>query len=98
MAAVRRIVVDVLKPHSPPLVEFTKRVSETDGVAGASTSLIELDREVQNIEVAVEGAQLDYEAIEERVESMGATIHSVDEVTCGESPLPDTDERPHRRG
>jgi hypothetical protein len=84
MATVRRVVVDVLKPHTPPLVEFTERVSETAGVDSARSQLIELDRDVQNIEVTVEGADVDYDAVVETVEGIGATIHSVDEVACGD--------------
>lgn len=84
MATVRRVVVDVLKPHNPPLVEFTARVSETAGVDGANARLIELDREVQNIEVTVVGDDLEYDALIETVEELGGTIHSVDAVACGE--------------
>ncbi|GAA0203294.1 DUF211 domain-containing protein [Halobaculum roseum] len=90
MAPVRRVVVDVLKPHAPPLVEFTERVSETAGVDSASSRLIELDRDVQNIEVTVEGEDVDYDAVVETVEGVGATVHSVDEVACGDSPSTDT--------
>lgn len=89
MATVRRVVVDVLKPHTPPLVEFTERVSETAGVDSARSQLIELDRDVQNIEVTVEGADVDYDAVVETVEGIGATIHSVDEVACGDLPSAD---------
>ncbi|WP_277556149.1 DUF211 domain-containing protein [Halobaculum limi] len=86
MAVVRRIVVDVLKPHSPPLVEFTERISETEGVESTHARLIEFDREVQNIEVTVEGSDVDYDAVEETVEEIGASIHSIDEVVCGDLP------------
>jgi len=86
MATVRRIVVDVLKPHNPPLVEFTARVSETTGVDGANARLIELDREVQNVEVTVVGDDLDYDALVETVDGLGGTVHSIDGVTCGEFP------------
>ncbi|SHG94690.1 DUF211 domain-containing protein [Halobaculum gomorrense] len=90
MATVRKVVVDVLKPHAPPLVEFTERVSETAGVDSASSRLIELDRDVQNIEVTVEGVDVDYGAVVDAVEGIGATVHSVDEVVCGDGPSTDT--------
>jgi hypothetical protein len=84
MAPVRRLVVDVLKPHTPPLLEFTRRVGEIDSVEGVSASLIELDNEVQNLKLTFEGEDLDFESIEETVERLGGTIHSVDQVACGE--------------
>jgi hypothetical protein len=84
MAPVRRLVIDVLKPHEPPLLEFTQRVADVDSVEGVSSSLIELDNEVQNLKLTFEGAAIDYAAIEEAIEGQGGTIHSVDEVGCGD--------------
>jgi hypothetical protein len=84
MAPVRRLVVDVLKPHSPPLVEFTEQVTALDCVAGVTATLIELDQEVQNVKLTLEGADVAFGAVEEAVEDLGGTVHSVDEVACGE--------------
>lgn len=84
MAPVLRLVVDVLKPHDPPLYEFTSRLAEVACVAGVSVTLVELDKDVQNVVVTVEGDALDYEEVEAVVERLGATIHSIDQVACGE--------------
>jgi hypothetical protein len=84
MAPIRRLVVDVLKPHEPQLVEFTDLITETEGVEAATASLIELDKEVQNVKVSIEGEDLSLEAVEESVDHLGGTVHSVDEVACGE--------------
>lgn len=84
MAPVRRLVVDVLKPHDPSLLAFTERLSQVDGVEGVTGSLVELDKEVQNVMLTFEGPDLSYETIETAIEETGATVHSVDEVACGE--------------
>jgi hypothetical protein len=84
MTRVRRLVLDVLKPHDPPLVEFTRQVGETESVESVTASLLERDKEVQNIELAFEGADLDAGAIEAGIEGLGASVHSVDRVACGE--------------
>lgn len=84
MASLRRVVVDVLKPHDPPLIEFTDQITDTESIEGGSSSLIELDTEVQNVKLTFEGEDMDFAAIEETIESLGGTIHSVDEVACGE--------------
>lgn len=84
MVSVRSVVIDVLKPHDPPLVAFTERLGETETVTSVTTSLIELDQEVQNIEASVEGDDVDVAAVESAVEELGGTVHSVDEVTCGD--------------
>jgi len=89
MAPVKRLVVDVLKPHDPPLVEFAERVSEVDGVDGVTASLVELDREVQNVKLTVAGESVDADATEDRIESLGGSVHSVDQVSCGERVVQD---------
>lgn len=84
MAPVRRLVVDVLKPHDPPLVEFASGLVDADGVERVDCSLVELDREVQNVAVTLAGPDVRFGAVEERVEALGGTVHSVDRVVCGD--------------
>lgn len=84
MNDLRRIVLDVLKPHDPSLLEFTQHITEAESVEAATASLIELDKEVQNVKITAEGPDLDYGSIEEAVEDIGGTVHSIDQVACGE--------------
>ena len=85
MPALRRVVVDVLKPHDPSLVEFADAVAAAAGVDGVNAAVIELDREVQNVKLTVEGPDLDLDAIETTIDGLGGSVHSVDEVACGAS-------------
>jgi len=89
MAAVRRLVIDVLKPHDPPLLVFTNQLAELESVEGVTSSLIELDQEVQNIKLTFESDDLDFEAIEEQIETLGGSVHSVDQVACGDCVVTD---------
>ena len=89
MAAVRRVVIDVLKPHDPPLLEFTEQAAEIDGVEGVVSSLIELDQDVQNVKLTFEGDDVNFTAIEETIENLGGSVHSVDQVACGDTVVPD---------
>lgn len=89
MPDLRRVVLDVLKPHDPPMIEFTDRMAALEGVAGATASLIELDQEVQNVKLTIEGDALEYATLEETVEALGGTVHSVDQVACGTSVVED---------
>lgn len=47
MTSIRRLVLDILKPHEPSMVEITKQISEVDGVEGVNSSLIEVDEDVK---------------------------------------------------
>ncbi|GCF12388.1 hypothetical protein Harman_03230 [Haloarcula mannanilytica] len=84
MSTVRRIVIDVLKPHDPPLVDFTERLTTEHTVVGVTASLVERDKEVQNVKLTIEGDGVDYASIQDAVEELGASVHSIDEVSCGE--------------
>jgi len=84
MTRVRRLVLDLLKPHDPDLVTFASAASARDGVDGVNVVLIEIDREVQNVKMTLEGDSIPVEAVREAVEDLGGTVHSVDEVICGE--------------
>jgi hypothetical protein len=83
MAPIQRLVVDVLKPHDPSLVTFTEELADTACVDALTTSLIELDQEVQNVKLTVEGDDIDVDAVTDGIEDLGGTVHSVDEVSCG---------------
>ena len=91
MPAVRRLVVDVLKPHDPPILEFTEQLATLDSVAGVTASLVELDQEVQNVKLTFEGEDVAFEEITEAIEALGAAVHSVDQVAAGEYIVEDRD-------
>ncbi|WP_049986880.1 DUF211 domain-containing protein [Halobellus rufus] len=84
MAVLRRVVIDVLKPHEPTMLAFTERVAEVESIDAVSTSLIELDQEVQNVKITAEGSAIEYDAVEDAVDGLGGTVHSVDQVAFGE--------------
>lgn len=81
---IRRIVLDVLKPHDPSMVEFATEVSETDGVEGVNAILLEVDEKVDNVKVTAVGEDIDYDRVREKIDGLGASVHSVDEIVCGE--------------
>ncbi|MBN1133620.1 MAG: DUF211 domain-containing protein [Methanosarcinaceae archaeon] len=83
MSGIRRLVLDVLKPHHPSIVELSQKLSVLKGVAGVNLSLYEVDQQTENIKITIEGENLDYEEIKESIDNLGAVIHSVDEIAAG---------------
>lgn len=75
-----KIVLDVLKPHVPSLVEFSSEVSKVNGVRRVNAVLVEVDAETDSIKLTVEGEGINYEELETAVKRLGAAIHSIDEV------------------
>ena len=85
----RRLVLDVLKPHEPRIVPFTKSISEIEGVDGVTASLMEIDEDVRTVRIAVEGEDLDLETIEAAVSDLGGSVHSIDQVSYGTTVVED---------
>ncbi|WP_276302387.1 DUF211 domain-containing protein [Halorussus lipolyticus] len=84
MPPVRRIVADVLKPHAPSLVEFAEQMAEVEGVSAVNATVLENDAETQTIELTAEGDDVSADRLRETIENIGGSLHSIDEVSCGE--------------
>ena len=80
---IRRLVLDVLKPHKPSVVELSEALSHLEGVEGVNIIIYEIDQQVENAKVIVAGDSISFEEIKKKLEEMGSTIHSVDEVAAG---------------
>jgi len=80
---IRRLVLDVLKPHNPGIVELSKELSELDGVEGVNIVTYEIDQKVENVKIILGGTNINFENVKKKLESLGAVIHSVDEVAAG---------------
>ena len=80
---IKRLVLDVLKPHKPSVVEVSEALSHLEGVEGVNVIIYEIDQQVENAKIIIAGSSIDFESIKKKLEEMGATIHSVDEVAAG---------------
>jgi len=74
------LVLDVLKPHEPPLTDLALRLSEIKGVKKADVSLVEIDEKTSSLKVVLEGRGLDLETVDKSIQQLGAAVHSVDQV------------------
>jgi len=75
-----RVVLDVLKPHRPSVVELGKALSQLPGVLSINITLGEVDVDTESVKITIEGNGLNYEEIEKTIRRFGAAIHSIDEV------------------
>jgi hypothetical protein len=92
-AKIRRVVLDVLKPHDPSIIELSQRLASLPGVDGVNIMIYEVDRKVENAKITAEGSDLSYTEILQTIEDCGGTVHSIDEAVAGavvieESPNP----------
>jgi len=80
---VRRLVLDVLKPHQPTMLTLADKLGDLEGVQGIDISLLEIDSKVENIKVTLEGTDIDYDEVSEVIQESGGSIHSIDKVSTG---------------
>jgi hypothetical protein len=80
---VRRLVLDVLKPHQPTVLTLADKLGDLEGVHGVDVSLLEIDSKVENIKVTLEGTDIDYDEVSEVIQESGGSIHSIDKVSTG---------------
>lgn len=85
MANIRRLVLDVSKPHTPNILEIAKQIAELNGVDGVDISLIEMDQKVENVKITCEGDSIDYDKVEEVIRINEAIIHSLNKISVGTS-------------
>jgi hypothetical protein len=83
MAEIRKIVLDVLKPHDPDISQLAVKLAGLGGVDGTNISVYEMDKEVENIKITIEGSSLNLEKIKEVISRASGTVHSIDEVVAG---------------
>ncbi len=83
MGNLRRLVLDVLKPLDPSIVELVQVLADQDGVDGVNISIYEIDRRVENAKITIEGHDLRFDEISRVIEENGGAIHSIDEVAAG---------------
>ena len=89
MGAVRRLVLDTLKPHEPNIIELAQQISELTGVDSVNISIYEIDRKVENAKITIEGMDIQYPEVAALIRELGGTIHSIDEAVAGQSIIDD---------
>lgn len=80
MGSVKRIVLDVLKPHQPNAIEFSQAIAKVGDDYRVRLSVIEMDENTETLQIEVEGSAIDFAAIQSAISNMGGSLHSIDEV------------------
>ncbi len=81
---IRRLVLDVLKPHQPRIDVLASAIAELPGVVSVNIFRTETDSSTEGINVTIEGDNLVFDEIQETLRDYGSSIHSVDEAVAGE--------------
>ena len=92
MPLIKRVVLDVLKPHHPNVLEFSGAIADKHSGCRIKVTVIEVDEKTETTVLTIESEDVPYEAIVDTITGLGASVHSIDEVEV--SSLPQQDEQP----
>lgn len=74
------IVLDVLKPHEPNIIELAKELKKLKGVKRVEIIVEEIDELTESTKMIIAGSDMDFESIKKKIEEFGASIHSIDKI------------------
>lgn len=79
MIQLKRLVLDILKPHQPNVLEFSRLLAE-QGKQRVRLTVLEMDDKTETLQVEIVGEDIDFERIKKAISDFGASLHSIDEV------------------
>ena len=80
MAKVKRIVLDVLKPHQPTALDFAKAIADQGTRCNVKLTVEGVDEKTESITLVIEGEDILFDAIVDTIKNLGGSLHSIDAV------------------
>ena len=87
MVLLKRLVLDILKPHHPSVLDFGRLLAEL-GESQVRLTVLEMDDKTETLQVIVEGPDIDFDLLQAAITEFGASLHSIDEVEVVSEPEP----------
>lgn len=78
--AIRRLLLDALKPRETSIIELAKALGSVNGVEGVDIVVSEVDSKTETIKLTVRGPRIQYDAVTRMMEKYGISIRGVDEI------------------
>jgi hypothetical protein len=78
--AVKRVLLDALKPRELSLVELAKALGSVDEVGEVEIIVSEVDSKTETIKVTIRGPQIDYNLVSKIMDKYGVSIRGIDEI------------------
>lgn len=80
MVSIKRILLDVLKPHQPDALEFALALANVGPDYRVHLIVIEVDEKTESLQVEIQANDINFAAIKSALSDIGASLHSIDEV------------------
>ena len=89
MPLIKRVVLDVLKPHQPNVLEFASAIADKHSGCRVKVTVTEVDEKTETTVVSIESDDIPYDAVVYTITNLGASVHSIDEVEVSSAPQPE---------
>lgn len=86
-----KIVLDVMSPAQQSIVNLVEILSKIENVAKVDIALSELERDVEDFKVTLEGYGFEFEEIRNTIKMFGGVIRNVDNVVSAGEYVPRQD-------
>ena len=80
MVSVKRLVLDVLKPHQPNALEFSCKLAEIANDYHVVLTVLEVDENTETVQIEIKGVNISFEAVQSAISEMNGSLHSIDVV------------------
>lgn len=80
MTSIRKLVLDILKPHQPDAIDFCLALANVGTAYQINLNVTGVDEKTETIVVTIQAPDINFAEINATVQKMGASIHSIDEV------------------
>ncbi len=81
MSCVKRLVLDVLKPHQPNALVFAQALAALSDDYRVELKVTEVDEHTETLQISIEADDVDFESVKAAISENGASLHSIDEVS-----------------
>jgi hypothetical protein len=89
MAKIRRLVLDVVVPSVTEVIKLVQDLAELPNIDGANSFVNEIDKNVINLKIIIEGSDVSFKKVEDVIHDHGGSVHSVDNIAAGKAIVQD---------
>jgi hypothetical protein len=86
MVKVKKLILDILKPHQPNALEFSQVIAAAGDDYRVHVTVLEVDERTESLQLVIEGSNLDFDTLHQAVNDLGGSLHSIDEVEVASEP------------
>jgi uncharacterized protein len=86
MVKVKKLILDILKPHQPNALDFSQVIAATGDDYRVHVTVLEVDERTESLQLVIEGNNIDFDALHQAVNDLGGSLHSIDEVEVASEP------------